>query len=52
MRDDAAKVRERKNILNEMKNLNINSDDEEEDEENSEEDDFEEIIIEPTAFKL
>ncbi len=50
--DDAAKVRERKNILNEMKNLNINSDDEEEDEENSEEDDIEEIIIEPTAFKL
>jgi len=51
-RSSEEKIRERKNILNEMKNLNINSDDEEEDEENSEEDDIEEIIIESSAFKL
>jgi len=51
-RSSEEKIRERKNILNEMKNFNINSDDEEEDEENSEEDDIEEILIEPSAFKL
>ena len=51
-RSSEEKIRERKNILNEMKNLNINSDDEEEDEENSEEDEREEIFIEPAAFKL